>query len=100
MSIFSNIDQVDKPYTVNIESCILESIGKTLLINEINNNPDLENDLIIISDLMAGARLNKVPGRDTRAILKGVGVSNVVIDMAYNRMVSNYKQDIVNVDAK
>jgi len=73
---------------------------KTLLINEMKNNPDLDNDLNIIADLMAGARLNKVAGSDTKAILKGMGVSDVVIDLAYNRMLKNYKQDVLSVDAK
>jgi hypothetical protein len=73
---------------------------KTLLINEMKNNPDLDNDLNIIADLMAGARLNKVAGSDTKAILKGMGVSDVVIDLAYNRMLNNYKQDVLSVDAK
>ena len=49
---------------------------------------------------MSAARLNKVAGEDTRTILKGMGVSNIVIDLAYNRMINNYKQDIINVDAK
>ena len=73
---------------------------KTLLLNEIKNNPDLDNDLNIIADLMAGCRLNKVAGRDTKAILKGMGISDVVIDLAYNRMLKNYKQDVLSVDAK
>jgi len=73
---------------------------KVLLINEMKNNPDLDNDLNIIADLMAGARLNKVAGSDTKAILKGMGVSDVVIDLAYNRMLKNYKQDVLSVDAK
>ena len=73
---------------------------KVLLINEMKNNPDLDNDLNIIADLMAGARLNKVAGNDTRTILKGMGVSDVVIDLAYNRMLNNYKQDVLSVDAK
>ena len=73
---------------------------KNLLINEMKNNPDLDNDLNIIADLMAGARLNKVAGSDTKAILKGMGVSDVVIDLAYNRMLKNYKQDVLSVDAK
>ena len=73
---------------------------KTLLLNEMKNNPDLDNDLNIIADLMAGCRLNKVAGRDTKAILKGMGISDVVIDLAYNRMLKNYKQDVLSVDAK
>jgi len=74
--------------------------SKSLLQKELLVNPDLDNDLSIISDLMSAARLNKVAGEDTRTILKGMGVSNIVIDLAYNRMINNYKQDIINVDAK
>ena len=74
--------------------------SKSLLQKELLVNPDLDNDLSIISDLMAAARLNKVAGEDTRTILKGMGVSNIVIDLAYNRMIKNYMQDVLSVDAK
>ena len=85
---------------------MVSRVGKGILKDpfalreEARSNSRFNEDLNMLADLIAAARLNSVNGENIKSILANARVSKPVIEEAYNRYLDRYLEDVISVDDK
>ena len=85
---------------------MVSRVGKGILKDpfalreEARSNSRFNQDLNMLADLIAAARLNSVNGENIKSILANARVSKPVIEEAYNRYLDRYLEDVISVDDK
>jgi hypothetical protein len=73
---------------------------RAALLKEAEENPQFDEYLNQMADLIGAARLNSVSGEDIKAILYNSRVSKPVIEEAHLRYLNKYLEDVIRVDSK
>lgn len=73
---------------------------RVALLKEAEENPQFDEYLNQMADLIGATRLNSVSGEDIKAILYNSRVSKPVIEEAYLRYLDRYLEDVIRVDSK
>ena len=73
---------------------------RAALLKEAEENPQFDEYLNQMADLIGATRLNSVSGEDIKAILYNSRVSKPVIEEAYLRYLDRYLEDVIRVDSK